>query len=56
MDPVAYARNEENGKTGKPVRVWIDMCADLFHFGHANALRQVCSTTTTTTSGWVCSL
>jgi len=40
MDPVAYARNEENGKTGKPVRVWIDMCADLFHFGHANALRQ----------------
>jgi ethanolamine-phosphate cytidylyltransferase len=24
----------------KPVRVWIDMCADMFHFGHANALRQ----------------
>ncbi|KAL6071924.1 choline phosphate cytidylyltransferase [Balamuthia mandrillaris] len=24
----------------KQVRVWIDMCADLFHFGHANALRQ----------------
>jgi trehalose utilization protein len=25
----------------KQVRVWIDMCADMFHFGHANALRQV---------------
>eukprot|EP01089_Gocevia_fonbrunei_P021065 TRINITY_DN8023_c0_g1_i1.p1 TRINITY_DN8023_c0_g1~~TRINITY_DN8023_c0_g1_i1.p1 ORF type:complete len:347 (+),score=76.95 TRINITY_DN8023_c0_g1_i1:45-1085(+) len=24
----------------KPVRVWMDLCADLFHWGHANALRQ----------------
>lgn len=24
----------------KPVRIWIDMCADMFHWGHANALRQ----------------
>ncbi|KAF7234258.1 hypothetical protein EG68_12084, partial [Paragonimus skrjabini miyazakii] len=24
----------------KPVRVWVDGCFDLVHFGHANALRQ----------------
>eukprot|EP00741_Cyanophora_paradoxa_P021693 tig00000241_g20939.t1 len=24
----------------KPVRVWMDGCFDMFHFGHANALRQ----------------
>lgn len=24
----------------KPVRIWVDGCFDLMHFGHANALRQ----------------
>jgi len=24
----------------KPVRVWVDGCFDLMHFGHANAIRQ----------------
>lgn len=28
----------ENKK--KPVRVWVDGCFDMMHFGHANALRQ----------------
>ncbi|KAJ1853601.1 choline phosphate cytidylyltransferase [Coemansia sp. RSA 1822] len=26
--------------TRKPVRVWVDGCFDMMHFGHANALRQ----------------
>ncbi|KAJ3410041.1 hypothetical protein CcCBS67573_g00288 [Chytriomyces confervae] len=26
--------------TPKPVRIWVDGCFDLFHFGHANAIRQ----------------
>jgi len=26
----------------KPVRVWVDGCFDMMHFGHANAMRQVC--------------
>lgn len=24
----------------KPVRIWVDGCFDLFHFGHCNAIRQ----------------
>tara|TARA_R110002050_G_scaffold230105_1_gene365643 strand:- start:106 stop:288 length:183 start_codon:yes stop_codon:yes gene_type:complete len=24
----------------KPVRVWLDGCFDIMHYGHANALRQ----------------
>ncbi|ORX41848.1 Nucleotidylyl transferase [Piromyces finnis] len=27
-------------KGRKPVRVWVDGCFDMMHFGHANALRQ----------------
>ncbi|KAJ2160864.1 choline phosphate cytidylyltransferase [Coemansia sp. RSA 552] len=30
---------ESNGNR-KPVRVWVDGCFDMMHFGHANALRQ----------------
>ncbi|KAG0905936.1 hypothetical protein G6F33_011768 [Rhizopus arrhizus] len=26
--------------SNKPVRVWVDGCFDLMHYGHANALRQ----------------
>lgn len=26
---------------GKIVKVWVDGCFDLMHYGHANALRQV---------------
>jgi glycerol-3-phosphate cytidylyltransferase-like family protein len=25
----------------KPIRIWVDGCFDMMHFGHANALRQV---------------
>ncbi|RUS19873.1 hypothetical protein BC937DRAFT_86778 [Endogone sp. FLAS-F59071] len=30
----------DSQKSRKPVRVWVDGCFDLMHFGHANALRQ----------------
>lgn len=37
--------NHSNGIHGKdssnrPVRIWVDGCFDMVHFGHANALRQ----------------
>lgn len=32
--------SEEQKEKKKPVRVWVDGCFDLFHFGHANAIRQ----------------
>uniref|UniRef100_A0AAG5DC19 ethanolamine-phosphate cytidylyltransferase n=1 Tax=Anopheles atroparvus TaxID=41427 RepID=A0AAG5DC19_ANOAO len=31
---------EQNGFSGKEVRVWCDGCYDMVHFGHANSLRQ----------------
>jgi len=40
MDPSGNAPSAAASAEKKPVRVWIDMCADMFHFGHANALRQ----------------
>ncbi|XP_052262757.1 ethanolamine-phosphate cytidylyltransferase-like isoform X2 [Dreissena polymorpha] len=32
--------DESCGKKRKEVRVWMDGCFDIVHFGHANALRQ----------------
>jgi ethanolamine-phosphate cytidylyltransferase len=29
-----------NGNERKSVRIWVDGCFDMMHFGHANALRQ----------------
>jgi len=31
---------EEKKEEKKPIRIWVDGCFDLMHFGHANALRQ----------------
>jgi len=30
----------DNQEKKKPVRIWVDGCFDMMHFGHANALRQ----------------
>lgn len=32
--------NDNDNKKKKEVRVWMDGCFDIVHFGHANALRQ----------------
>jgi hypothetical protein len=34
------AKQEVTGEK-KQVRIWVDGCFDMMHFGHANALRQV---------------
>jgi ethanolamine-phosphate cytidylyltransferase len=33
-------RKLEATKPNKPVRIWVDGCFDMMHFGHANAFRQ----------------
>ncbi|KAI8075218.1 hypothetical protein BC940DRAFT_287752 [Gongronella butleri] len=35
-----YSINMTTTDNKKPVRIWVDGCWDLAHFGHANALRQ----------------
>ncbi|KAK2145981.1 hypothetical protein LSH36_642g03001 [Paralvinella palmiformis] len=32
--------NGESSKRKKSIRIWVDGCFDMVHFGHANALRQ----------------
>ncbi|KAI7848895.1 hypothetical protein BDC45DRAFT_574504 [Circinella umbellata] len=32
--------SQDNTTIKKPVRVWVDGCFDMMHYGHANALRQ----------------
>ncbi|KAJ2658381.1 choline phosphate cytidylyltransferase [Coemansia sp. RSA 1200] len=35
------AETNTNASAGrKPIRIWVDGCFDMMHFGHANALRQ----------------
>ncbi|KNC96675.1 uncharacterized protein SPPG_07887 [Spizellomyces punctatus DAOM BR117] len=36
---MANERDVGNGER-KPVRIWVDGCFDMMHYGHANALRQ----------------
>jgi bifunctional ADP-heptose synthase (sugar kinase/adenylyltransferase) len=33
--------DDHSKKQKKPIRIWVDGCFDMMHFGHANALRQV---------------
>jgi len=37
----AEDHEDANGaKKKKQIRIWVDGCFDLMHYGHANALRQ----------------
>ena len=40
LDPIALLYRKELDATELPVRVYTDMCADLFHTGHVNYLKQ----------------
>ena len=40
IDHSFHQKMADTTQKKKPVRVWVDGCFDLFHFGHANALRQ----------------
>lgn len=40
LDPVAKLYRKELDNSSGKVRVYVDMCADLFHLGHVNFLKQ----------------
>jgi len=40
MADTDFDATKANTSGRKPVRIWVDGCFDMMHFGHANALRQ----------------
>lgn len=43
------AETKDSTSQKKQIRIWVDGCFDMMHFGHANALRQVISNAATGT-------